>query len=110
MPNFFFSSRLRGISTYYSISRSPQQKDYQTREFINATADTIDALSFATQAEIQALRKENEELRAEFEALKAQVEAQTKQDPFLVDFTVSKPSVKKAQKNLMKEIQKEISR
>ena len=110
MPNFFFSSRLRGISMYYNLASTTQQKDFQAKQFINATADTIDELSFTMQAEIQALRKENEELRAEFESLKAQVEAQTKQDPFLVDFTVSKPSVKKAQKNLMKEIQKEISR
>ena len=69
MPNFFFSSRLRGISTYYSISRSPQQKDYQTREFINATADTIDALGDTIQ-DIENTRKrlqqEQEFIRADY--------------------------------------------
>ena len=56
---------------YYNLASTTQQKDFQAKQFINATADIIDELSFTMQAEIQALRKENEELRAEFEALKA---------------------------------------
>ena len=78
---------------YYNMASSPQQRDYQTQEFINAAADTIDEFSLAMQAEIQALRKENEELRARVEALEALIQSRTKPGTAIVDIKLSEESL-----------------
>ena len=102
MPNFFSSSRLRGISMYYNLASTTQQKDFQAKQFINATADTIDELSFTMQAEIQALRKENEELSTRLDRAEAMIELLAKPDTFTADIELSKPSLKQARKDIEK--------
>ena len=80
------------------------------REFINATADTIDEISFTMQAEIQSLRKENEELRAELEDLKAQIQIKTKPSTTIADIKLSEESLDKVEADLTKALQKRFSR
>ena len=95
---------------YYNLARTPQQKDFQTREFINATADIIDELSFTTEAELHALRKENEEQRIRIERLEEQLQTRTKPNMITADIRLSEESLDKAQADLVKALQKGFSR
>ena len=96
---------------YYNLASTAQQKDFQAKQFINATADTIDELSFTMQAEIQALRKENEELRARVERLEAIVatnpptNTSPKSEPIFADIEISKDSLNQLRKDIIKSIQ-----
>lgn len=95
---------------YYNLARTQQQKDFQTREFINATADIIDELSFTTEAELHALRKENEEQRIRIERLEEQLQTRTKPNMITADIKLSEESLDKAQADLVKALQKGFSR
>lgn len=52
MQTLLASSTLRTIGQYYGIACSDEQRAYQLKEFMQATADAIDALALALVNEV----------------------------------------------------------
>ena len=102
MSRLLTSSRLHTISQYYNLAHTAEQKEFQTKEFLQATYETIDELAFSLEEALYDLRKENEELSTRLDRAEAMIELLAKPDTFTADIELSKPSLKQARKDIEK--------
>lgn len=102
MQTLLASSTLRTIGQYYGIACSDEQRAYQLKEFMQATADAIDALALALVNEVQELREKNEELRVKVEHLEENTAAKANFAPIIADVEISKESLKQMRDHIIK--------
>ena len=113
---YMASSNLRDIAQRYIGAYTPDQKDWQMKEFLRATPDSIDDLAQTTDMWVYAFNEKFNEIDARLDSMEAalgsKAKAETKQNPPVIvpEIEISKQSIKQARKEIIKELQKEFSR
>ena len=110
------SSNLRDIAQRYIGAYTPDQKDWQMKEFLRATPDSIDDLAQTTDMWVYAFNEKFNEIDARLDSIEAALgtksKTETKQKPPVIvpEIEISKQSIKQARNEIIKELQKEFSR
>ncbi len=113
---YMASSNLRAIAQRYIGAYTPDQKDWQMKEFLRATPDSIDDLARTTDMWVYAFNEKFNEIDARLESMEAALgsksKAETKQNPPVIipEIEISKQSIRQARNEIIKELQKEFSR
>ena len=113
---YMASSNLRAIAQRYIGAYTPDQRDWQMKEFLRATPDSIDDLARTTDMWVYAFIEKFNEIDARLDSMEAalgsKAKAETKQNPpvLVPEIEISKQSIKQARNEIIKELQKEFSR
>lgn len=110
------SSNLHAVAQRYSGAYTPEQKDWQMKEFLRATPDSIDDLARTTDMWVYAFNEKFNEIDARLDSMEASLgsksKVETKQNPPVIvpEIEISKQSIRQARNEIIKELQKEFSR
>ena len=113
---YMASSNLRDIAQRYCGAYTSDQKDWQMKEFLRATPDSIDDLARTTDMWVYAFNEKFNEIDARLDSIEAALgtksKTETKQKPPVIvpEIEISKQSIKQARNEIIKELQKEFSR
>lgn len=113
---YMASSNLRDIAQRYIGAYTSDQKDWQMKEFLRATPDSIDDLARTTDMWVYAFNEKFNEIDARLDSIEAALgtksKTETKQKPPVIvpEIEISKQSIKQARNEIIKELQKEFSR